>query len=176
LRGPGDAWGLILAAALVCSPVLSVNVQAQAAQDETAAQQARFEHETDPVHKAKMMTRLGRDEFDKIRKDVNDGDFPEALKILGEYRNEAASCVDGLDAKKINALKHSSGFKELQISLQESLRRLDEIDAGLAADEQSEFQGVRVDLQRMNDHLVQELFPGGPAPATPAAPAGKSEQ
>jgi hypothetical protein len=165
LRGPGDTWGFILLAALVCAPALFAHTKTE---QEIAAQQTRFEQEPDPVRRAKMMEGLGRDEFDEIRKDVRDGNFEEAVKVLDEYRDETESCMTALDAKKINVAKHSSGFKELQISLQETLRRLDEIDAGLTADQQSEFLAVGLDLHRMDDHLVQELFPGGPAPSPPA--------
>ena len=173
MRGPGGTWGFILAAAFVFAP--APFVRAKTVQDDLAAYHARFEHETGAVHRAKLMLRLGRDEFDEIRNDVSEENFPEALGILDEYRDEAGACITALDAKKINAAKHSSGFKELQISLQEALRRLDEIDAGLAADQQSEFVAVRLDLQRMNDHLVEELFPGGPAANPPGPPAEKHD-
>jgi hypothetical protein len=166
LRGPGDTWGFILAAALVCSPAFAVT--AKAAQNEIAAYQARFEREKDPVHKAKLMPRLGAAEFDEIEGEVNQGNIAGALEILEQYRDEARSCVEGLDAKKINAARHSSGFKQLQISLQEALRRLDQILPGLTADQQPRFLAVRGDLQKMNDHLVQELFPSSPAANPPA--------
>lgn len=172
MRGPGDTWGFIIAAALACLPALLVT-SAGAQKNEIAASQAHFERETNPVERAKLMQRLGLDEFQEIKKDVSQGDVDAAARILGQYRDEARSCVEGLDAKKINAAKHSSGFKQLQISVQESLRQLDEIMAGLTADQQPEFAAARSELQRMNDHLVQELFPGNPpakAPATKSDP------
>jgi len=168
LRGPGDTWGFILAAALVCGPAIFAG--AQSAQSTVAAFQQRFDSDKDPVRRAKLMQQLGVDEFQAIRSDVNQGKLAEAEPILDEYRDQARTCVAALDAKKINASKHSSGFKQLQISLQEALRRLDEIDAGLTSEQQAPFLAVRDDLQRMNDHLVQELFPGptlnGPATKT----------
>jgi hypothetical protein len=167
LRGPGDTWGFILASALVCLPVLFGNVNA-AQKNEIAVFQARFERETDPVHRAKLMQRLGFDEFEEIRRDVSQGNLPEAARIVDQYRDQARSCVEGLDAKKVNAAKHSSGFKQLQISVQEALRRLDEILAGLTADQQPEFAAAHSELQKMDDHLVQELFPSSPAINAPA--------
>ena len=166
MRGPGDTWGFILAAALVLGPALTPAVRAD--QDATAELQSRFEHETDAVHKAKLIQPLGEAQFEEIRVDVDGGNYPDAVRILDRYRDEARSCVERLDAKKINAAKHSSGFKELQISLQEALRRLDEIVVELTADQQPEFASVRGDLQKMDDHLVQELFPSSPAPSPSA--------
>jgi hypothetical protein len=160
LREPGGTWGLILAATLVCLPAL-VSI-AKAGPDELAASQARFEHEKDPVHKAKMMQALGAAEFDAIEKDVNQGNLAEAAMTLEQYRDEARSCVEELDAKKIDAAKHSSGFKQLQISLQEALRRLGHILPALTGDEQPPFLAARDDLLKLNDHLVHELFPDTP--------------
>ncbi len=115
-----------------------------------------------------MMPRLGMDEFEEIRTDVNEGNLSEAVRVLDRYRDQARSCVDGLDAKHINPAKHSSGFKQLQISLQEALRRLDEMIAGLTSDEQPPFLAARGDLSKMNDDLVHELFPDTPAGNPPA--------
>jgi hypothetical protein len=166
VRGPGDAWSLRLAAALVLGP--SLTLAATSAQDPTAELQSRVEHETDAVHKAKLMQQLGADQFQEMRGDLNGGDFPDAVRVLDQYRDEARSCVKALDAKKTDAAKHPSGFKQLQISLQEALRQLDEMVAGLTVDQQPEFASVRGDLQKMNDHLVKELFPSSPAADAPA--------
>jgi hypothetical protein len=110
-----------------------------------------------------MVEPLGEAQFQEIWKDASEGNIPEAVRLLEQYRDEAGSCVKALDARKIDAEKHPSGFKQLQFSLQEALRRLDEIVAGLTADQQPGFSAVRSDLQKMNDHLVQELFPRRPA-------------
>jgi hypothetical protein len=166
LRGPAGASRFILASLLLClsAPFAATGT----AQNDAAAFQARFEREKNPVHKAKMMQQLGMAEFEEIETDVNQGEIAEAVRILQQYRDQARLCVEGLDAKKINASKHSSGFKQLQISVQEALRRLDEIMVGLTSDQQPPFLTVRGDLQKMDDHLVQELFPGSPAGNPPA--------
>ncbi len=166
MPGPAGARGFILAALLICLP--AAFAAAETEQNGAAAFRARFEREKDPVGKAKMMPRLGMDEFEEIREDVNEGNLSEAVRVIDRYRDQARSCVEELDAKKINAAKHSSGFKQLQISVQEALRRLDEIIAGLTSDEQPPFLAARGDLQKMNDHLVHELFPDTPAGNPPA--------
>ncbi|HTW23798.1 MAG TPA: hypothetical protein VMD78_09365 [Candidatus Baltobacteraceae bacterium] len=166
MRVTGDTWGWMRLAAFVCLPALFPFAGA-AQKNEAAEFQARFDHETDPVQKAKLMQRLGMDQFSEIRKEIDQGNLAEATGILDQYRDDARICIEGLDAKKINAAKHSSGFKQLQISVQEALRQMDEIVAGLTGDQQTEFIAVRGDLQKMNDHLVEELFPSSPAPKPP---------
>jgi hypothetical protein len=128
-------------------------------QDPAAELHSRFAHQSDPVRKAKLMLDLGEVEFGQIREDAGDGNLDKALTLLQEYRDEAQSCANGLDARAADAEKHSSGFKQLQISLQESLRRLDALLVSMTTDEQAPFLDVRKDLDNMNRHVLEQLFP-----------------
>ncbi|HEY6442440.1 MAG TPA: hypothetical protein VIY66_03770 [Candidatus Acidoferrales bacterium] len=119
----------------------------------------RFAQESDPVRKAKKMPQLGEAEFQKIQKDVASEQFAEALALLRQYRDEAQSCLQGLDATGVNAEKHSSGFRQLQISLRESLRRLDTVIPLISPEAESGFLETRKALNEMNMHLIEELFP-----------------
>ncbi len=166
MRGKLRIWGPILMAALAAGPAIS--------QDRLAGLRSRFQHESDPVRKAKLMPDLGDAEFREIQRDAADGRLPEALAALREYRDEAESCVKALDATQISAEKHSSGFKQLQISLQESLRRLNTLLPTIAESEQAAFVEVRKDLDDMDRHLIEELFPRRPAPQ--AAPPKSTPQ
>lgn len=132
-------------------------------QNKTADLRSRFVRESNPVQQAKLLPQLGDAEFQDIDKDVTAGRLPDALAILEQYRAEAQTCQKSLDAAEIDAEKHSSGFKQLQISLRESLRRLDTFLSGMTSDEQVPFLDVRKDLAEMNRHLIRELFPHGPA-------------
>ena len=155
-NAPG-VWGPVLVAALFGSLVFP--------QDQVTQSRSRFAHESDPVRKARLMPDLGDAEFAEIRKDVEAGHLPDALSVLQEYRDEAQSCVKALGAAGIDAEKHSSGFKQLEISLQESLRRLDALLPNMTVDEQAPFLEVRKDLDNMNRHLIEELFPRRAPPA-----------
>jgi hypothetical protein len=138
------------------------------AKDQTAELRARFEQESNPVRKAKMMPKLGTAQFSEIESDVAESNMSGALDILDQYRTEAGTCMNGLDATGVDAEKHSAGFKSLQISLREALRRLDSLMGSLTGDQQAPFLDVRKDLDRMNRHLIQELFPR--EPGSDAAP------
>ncbi len=119
----------------------------------------RLAQESDPVRKAKKMPQLGEAEFQQIQKDVASEQFADALALLRQYRGEVQSCVQGLDATGANAEKHSSGFRQLQISLRESLRRLDAMIPLVSPEAQSGFTETRKALNEMNMHLIDELFP-----------------
>jgi hypothetical protein len=132
------------------------------AQNRLPESRARFDQETDAMRRAQMMPKLGGAEFDEITRDIDVGKLPEALTILKEYRDEIQSCEKGLDAKDIDAEKHPKGYKQLEISLRESLRKLNNLLVSFTADEQAPFLEVQKELEQLNRHLIRELFPKGP--------------
>jgi len=157
-------WAVVLTAA-VAVPAFP--------QNPTADLRSRFRQETNPVQKAKLMPALGDAEFAEIRKDVEAENFSEALTLLRTYRDETQLCVKGLDSTKADAEKHPAGFKQLEISLQESLRRVDMLLPAMTRDEQAPFLDVRKDLDDMNRHLIEQLFPGRtPEPPKSEKPKG----
>lgn len=167
--GPGQRATALRFCALtpVLSIVLSIALLALAnvspGQNNLAELRSRLEHETNPVSKAKIMHDLGEVEFKEIERDVSGGHLPEGLAILKQYDAEVHTCVQALDKKGENAEKHPAGFKQLQFSLRESLRRIDALLPGMTADDQAPFLDVRNDLSDLDQHLFRELFPREPA-------------
>jgi len=133
------------------------------AQNTAADFHTRFVQDSDPIHRAEGMRKLGTAEFDEITKDFDAGKFPDALALLREYRDEIDTCEKGLDARKVDAEKHPKGYKQLEMSVRESLRELDRLIVSLTADEQAPFVEVRKNLEALNRHLIHELFPNRPS-------------
>ncbi len=151
--------GPLLALALFSGPAF--------AQNRAGELRARWEQESDAVRKAKIMAQLGDAEFQDIGREAAAGDTPAALAGFRRYRDEAQRSLKELDARSVDAEKHPAGFKQLQISVRESLRRINDLIAGLAADGQQPFLDVRKDLEDMDRHLVHELFPRQPVDDAP---------
>jgi len=147
-------WGGLLLAALVVSPASPL--------DRTPEIRARFERETNPVHKAKLMQKLGAAEFKAIEKDVANSQFAMAAGVLHQYSAEAQQCSKELDATGVSAENKPDGFKQLQISVRESLQRLDRLISTMTADQQVPLRADRNRLEELNSHLLQELFPRAP--------------
>jgi len=139
----------------------AVSISAASAQDRISDLRNRFAHEPNPVAKAKLMPPLGDAEFAVIDDDVAQDKIPEALEVLKSYRDEVTSCNKALDAAGIDAEKHPAGFKQLQFSLRDSLRRLDTILTNLTGDDQPAFLDIRKELGELNRHLIEQLFPRG---------------
>jgi hypothetical protein len=144
-------WGGLFFAALILGPALP--------RDHTSELRDRFERETNPVHKAELMQKLGAAEFRDIEQDVAAGEIPLAIQALDRYHSDVEECSKLLDQAGIDAVKKPAGFKQLQISVRESLRRLDRLISTMTADQQRLFRHDRDDLEELNSHLLQELFP-----------------
>jgi hypothetical protein len=142
-------------------------------QERLSTFRSRLESDPDPVHKAKIMKDLGDAEFQEIQKDLDAGNGPDAVAVLEKYQAEVQGCAKDLDEKKIDAEQHPNGFKQLQVSIRQSLRRLDDILPSLTADEQKPFLQVRKELEHLDRHLIRELFPRQPG-AEPSAPKPKN--
>ena len=146
--------------------VTALCLTAAVAQGKISDLRGRLSREPSPVNKAKLMPLLGDAEFAEIDADVTQGKLTEALDVLQHYRDEVASCDKALSATGVDAEKHPAGFKQLQFSLRDSLRRLDTVIVNMTSDEQAPFLAIRAELGEVNLRLIQQLFPH----ETPAKP------
>ena len=144
--------------------VLAIVVAASSvvAQDRVSELRARFQSETDAVHKAKMIPRLADAEFTDIQNRVAAGNLSDAATVTQKVRDEAHTAQQALDGRKRDAEKHPEGYRQLQISVRESVRRLNDILTSLAGDDQKPFQEIRDDLEKMDGQLIHQLFPKRP--------------
>lgn len=146
---------------MVCLSICSGFTGELAAQDSLAKVEAQYELEHDPVAKAKLLAKSDRLELDQVRADLKSDNEEQALSDLEHYRDEVEACVKGLSATGVNAEKHPGGFKELQISLRQTLRRVDDVINSLPYDKRPWFQAVRSDLAKSQATLMDQLFPEG---------------
>ena len=151
--------------ALCASVFLAVVPHAAAQQDRTAEIRDRFARESDPVRKARMLDRLGDAEFQEITDDIHNDKLREAAAVLRNYRDQAFACRDALDARNVDAERHPAGYKELQFSLRESMRRLEDLMVSLTEDERAPFNPLHKELTELNHQVFHRLFPRQPAAA-----------
>jgi len=132
---------------------------AAATQENRAKYEAQYQLEHDPVARAKILAKLGHYEVDQARSDLKEDKEEVSLAELERYRDQVESAVQALAATGVNAEQHPSGFKELQISLRETLRHIDELILQLPLDKRPWFQAVRSDLAKSQNSLIEALFP-----------------
>jgi hypothetical protein len=154
MTGPVKIRIAVMAALALCAPL--------AAQDRLAEDLAKYQHETDPVRKSRALAKLGDEQVDLARKQLKADDDVASLHTLEQYRDEVHDVVMALNAMGVDAEKKPAGFKELQISLRETIRRIDDLILTLNVDKRPFFRVVRNDLFADQNEIIDKLFPRKP--------------
>lgn len=144
---------LLLSLLIACKAVVR-------AQDPTVNKlEAQYQSETDPVRKAKLLAKIGPLELDEAARKIKADQDEAAFSALERFRDDVRKTADALAATQVNARRHPAGFKELQIGLRESLRRLGDLVLLVPSDEQPRFEALRSDLATTQNSLIEALFP-----------------
>jgi hypothetical protein len=137
------------------------------AQDRFAQDLARYQNETDPVRRARELAKLGDEQVDLAKRQLKAGDEVASLQTLEQYRDEVRATVAALNGMSADAERKPAGFKELQISLRETIRRIDDLILTLEVDKRPFFRAVRNDLFMDQNELIDKLFPRKPERSAP---------
>jgi hypothetical protein len=129
------------------------------AQDRLADDLAKYQHETDPVRKSRALVKLGDDQVDLAKKQLKADEDVASLHTLEQYRDEVHETIAALNGMGVDAERKPAGFKELQISLRETIRRIDDLIFTLNVDKRPFFREVRNDLFMDQNELIDKLFP-----------------
>ena len=133
-----------------------------AAQDRLTVELGQYQHDADPVHKARVLAKMGDDQVELARKQLKSGADVDSLHTLEQYRDEVHETVAGLKATGVDAEKKPAGFKELQIGLRETIRHIDDLIFSLPADKRPFFRAVRDDVAKEQNDIIDALFPRTP--------------
>ncbi len=168
----------VIAMALVCclNPDLLPRVSAHSVSDRDPSDktksstsselQARFDHETNSVHKAKIFEKLSDEQLAEVRHASQASDYNAVGTIMEKYRDNARAALDALKKEHPNAEHQINGYKQLQIHIRRAIRDLKETVL-LAPDEyKPPLQLVERDLALIDDELLQSLFPSPPQQQT----------
>jgi hypothetical protein len=148
---PGTIRMAVILALALCAPL--------AAQDRLSENLAKYQHETDAVRKSHVLAKLGDEQVDLAKKQLKSDDEVNSLHTLEQYRDEVRETVAALNAMGVDVERKPAGFKELQISLRETIRRIDDLILTLSVDKRPFFREVRNDLFTMQNDLIDKLFP-----------------
>jgi hypothetical protein len=132
--------------------------------------QARFDSETNAVHKAKMIQKLGDAEFDAAGRAEQSGDFATVDLLMEKYRDNVRAAAQALEKENPDAERHPNGYKQLEMHVQKGLRELDDFLLAAPDPLKPPLLLVRRDLVSADDQLLRSLFPEQPKPRKPAAP------
>lgn len=150
MKAPAKIRLALIAAATLCG--------ALAAQDQLSIDLGHYQHESDPIRRARLLSRLGDEQIDLAKKQLKQ-DEVASLHTLELYRDEVHDTVTALSHLGVDAERKPAGFKELQISLRETIRRIDDLILTLDVDKRPFFRSVRNDLFADQNALIDDLFP-----------------
>jgi len=129
------------------------------AQDKIAEYRQRYDHESDPVRKAKDFQQLGDAQIAEfVRATVQDR-YDVALTNLSDYRLEAHTCFDGLAAAVPDAEKHPEGYRQLQIHIRKGLWEMERTIPSIPDGRRQDFRAIHDDLAELQTKLIHVLFP-----------------
>jgi succinate dehydrogenase flavin-adding protein (antitoxin of CptAB toxin-antitoxin module) len=161
--------GIWFGAAMMCCVAVT-------AADKLSEMQARFDHEKNPIHRAKLLEKLGDAEFDEARRAYKANDLTTVATVLEKYRDNVRVALDGLRKKRSNAERDSNGYRQLEIHVRRGIREADEIILRVPEEYQPPMQIVRSDLDSMDRELIRMLFHHRDGePAAPKAPSTNPE-
>ena len=140
-----------------------------AATEDVNALQARFDHETNSVHKAKLLERLGDAQLELTRRASQANDYKTIGLVMEKYRDNARAAVDALKKDHPDAEHHTGGYKQLQIHVHKALRDVDETLVVAPDEYRPPRESVRRDLAAIDDELLELLFPRHPTEKKPPA-------
>lgn len=159
-------WGASLLMVLgALTPVGST----RSATEDVNALQARFDHETNSVHKARLLEKLGDAQLELTRRASQSNDYKTIGLVMEKYRDNARAAVDALKKDHRDAEHHTNGFKQLQIHVHKALREVDEVLVVAPDEYRPPLEIVRRDLAAIDDELLDLLFPRHPSQKKPAA-------
>lgn len=123
---------------------------------------AEFDREADPVKRAKMFTKVGDSLYRNLRNEVDRSNYEEAEKLLISYRDTARALHTSLKAAVPDPEKKPGGFKHLQIHVRKTIRNLGQTILSIPIPLRVPFLAVRSDLETLDKHLLDDLFPRQP--------------
>jgi hypothetical protein len=136
--------------------------------------QRKFDAETNAVHKAKLLERLGDLQFEDTRDAGRVNDFSRVGLILEKYRDNARAALELLKKKHPDAEHQSNGYRQLQMHVQRGIREVKQVMAITPDPYKPPLQIVLEELIGLDDELLRLLFPPRAHPEPPVTkPAEK---
>jgi len=120
--------------------------------------QQKYSDEHNPVHKAKILVRLGELQVASAAARSSADDYAAALEKLQQYRGEIEITHSALLGTGVNPALRPDGFNQLQMSLRENLRYIQDMVFAMPASRRSAFIDVQQDLEAQNQKMLDELF------------------
>ncbi|MFZ0961955.1 MAG: hypothetical protein WAO35_13710 [Terriglobia bacterium] len=173
----GREHGKVLTVGLAVLVILFAGLCAQGRDSEEQLLQ-RIQGEQNPVKKAKAEIKLGSLKLTQIQDAYSQGHVEEGVKLVGTLVDTMKAAWKLLQDSGRKASKQPEGFRELEISLREDTRSLQDLGRAISFYDRTPLVNAADQLERMRVEVLRALFPGGnprtlkgaPPPPTTTSP------
>jgi predicted Zn-dependent protease len=121
----------------------------------------RIQSEQNPVKKAKDEIKLANLKFTQVHDAYSQGHIEAGIKLLGTFVDTLKTSWKFLQESGRKASKQPEGFRELDISLRENGRALQDLARTVSYFDRAPLEDAAQQLDQMRDEVLHALFPGG---------------
>jgi hypothetical protein len=122
---------------------------------------AHIQHEQDPVKKAKYEIRLGQVKLQQAADAYHLGEIDRGPKLLDAYLECMQESWKLLKGSGRDATRKPSGFKELEFSLREDARQLEDLRRHVSYLDRDPLDRVVQETDKAHNEVMNALFPQG---------------
>lgn len=123
--------------------------------------QGRIEREANPIRKAKLGIRLATLKLSQAEAAYAADKTDDGAKLLDAYWSWVSQAWSLLQSSGRDASRQPHGFKELDIALRESARRLADLRQRLPYADRGPIDRVAKQVDGLHTRVLAALFPGG---------------
>jgi hypothetical protein len=143
----------------------------------------RIQGEQNPVKKAKDEIKLANLKFAQVHDAYLEGHIEAGAKLLGAFVDTLKTSWKLLQDSGRKASKQPDGFRDLEISLREHVRSLQDLGQNVSYFDRAPLANAAQELEEMRVEVLHALFPSdiplprkrSPAPPTTTSPGSPTE-
>ena len=143
----------------------------------------RIQSQQNPVKKAKDEIKLASLRLTQVHDAYSQGHIEVGAKLLGTFVDTMKTSWKLLQDSGRKASKQPEGFRELEISLREDVRSLQDLGRTVSYFDRGPLVNAAQELEQMRSEVLHALFPedkthnrkGSPAPQTITSPGNPTE-
>jgi hypothetical protein len=125
---------------------------------------AKIERENNPGKKARLQLRLAKLNLREADRAYHARDFAEGKALLRQYLGSVKDSWTTLQAADNGARKHLRAFKDLEISLREDDRFLEDLSHRVPYPESETIKEIAKESSAIHNQVLEAIFPGGISP------------
>lgn len=155
MNGSARSTRTVLLLALFAGLVLPGTLEAV---DTIPKLQARLERETKPAQRARIVAKLAPLELDEVAAEYRDGHLEQGAARLAKLVDVVEQADRALQTMAVKPRRKSKGFKELEIAVRESIRRLHDVATSVSYPNREPIEAGIGRLEKVRDNLLSALF------------------